>query len=89
MAALIWFDPRPGHHDSGVAQAHVGSEYRLLLRSARVLLPLSYVLISAMNPILPYRFEAVGVEVGWETPATATWAIVRVAAFVVMWRMAF
>ncbi len=89
LAALIWFAPRPGHHDSGVAEAHVGSEYRLLLRSARVLLPLSYVLISAMNPILPYRFEAVGVEVGWETPATATWTIVRVAAFVVMWRMAF
>ena len=30
------FAPQPGHHDPPVAGAHVGREYPLLLRSARV-----------------------------------------------------
>ena len=89
LVVLAWFARNPGHHDPETADAHVGGEYRMLLRSARVLLPLSYVLSSAMNPILPYRFEALEVAVWWETPATATWTIVRVLAFVTMWRLGF
>ena len=89
LVMLAWFARHPGHHDPVTADAHVGGEYRLLLRSARVLLPLSYVLSSAMNPILPYRFEALDVAVWWETPATATWTLVRVLAFVTMWRLGF
>jgi hypothetical protein len=89
LVVLAWFARHPGHHDPETADAHVGGEYHLLLRSARVLLPLSYVLSSAMNPILPYRFEALDVAVWWETPATATWTLVRVLAFVTMWRLGF
>ena len=89
LIALAWFAARPGHHDPVLAEAHVAPEYPLLLRSARVLLPLSYVLNAAMNPILPYRFEALEVAVWWATPATATWTVVRVVAFVVMWRLGF
>ncbi len=88
VAALIVlrrFARAPGHHDPQLADAHVAPEYRSLLSSARVLLPLSYVLNSAMSPILPYRFEALGVDVSWETPATATWTVVRVLAFAGMW----
>ena len=61
LAVLVWFPSRPGHHDPDLADAHVAAEYPALLQSARVLLPLSYVLISAVSPILPYRFEALGV----------------------------
>ncbi|MHC4219434.1 MAG: hypothetical protein ACYSU7_13390 [Planctomycetota bacterium] len=89
LVVLAWFGRRPGHHDLETADAHVGSEYRLLLRSARVLLPLSYVLNAAMNPILPYRFEELEVAVWWETPATATWILVRVLTFALLWRLAF
>ncbi len=89
LVLLARFAPRPGHHDPAVADDHVGPEYRLLLRSARVLLPLSYVLNAAMNPILPYRFEDLGVEVWWETPSAATWIVVRVMAFLLMWRLGF
>ena len=71
LVALCWFAPQPGRHDAELAVAHVGREYHLLLRSARILLPLSYVLNSAMTPILPYRFEALGVDVWWETPSAA------------------
>ena len=89
LVALRWFAAQPGHHDLEVADAHVGVEYPSLLRSARVLLPLSYVLNAAMNPILPYRFETLGVDVWWETPAAATWIVVRVVIFAIMWRLPF
>lgn len=83
------FAPRPAAHDAVSADAHVSVEYPLLLRSARILLPMSYMLNSAMVPILPYRFETLGVAIAWETPATATWMIVRVLALIVMMRLAF
>ena len=89
LATLTWFPRRPAHHDPQLALEHVPAEYGLLLRSARVLLPLSYVLTSAMMPILPYRFDELGLEVWWETPAAATWTVVRFLAFAAMWRMAF
>lgn len=86
---LFWFARRPGHHDVELSQSHVRDEYPMLMRSARVLLPLSYVLMSAMTPILPYRLEEIGVEVEWKTPATATWMVVRFLALIVMWRLPF
>src|SRR5262249_30659052 len=89
LACLPWFAPRPGHHDPELADAHVGSEYPLLLRSARVLLPLSYVLNSAMGPILPYRLESLGVPVSADTPIAATWVVTCVFTFIFMWRIGF
>ncbi len=89
LLVLARFAARPGHHDPDVAGAHVGREYALLLHSARVLLPLSYVLTSAMQPLLPYRFEALDVDVWWEMPAAGTWTVVRLGAFIVMWRARF
>jgi hypothetical protein len=86
---LLLFSKRPGHHDPELSQANVQDEYPLLLRSARVLLPLSYLLMSAMTPILPYRLDEINVEVEWETPATATWMIVRFLAVILMWRLPF
>lgn len=76
--------PRP--HDEGSAAVHVGASYPRLLRSARLLLPVSYVLMAALSPIVPYRLTEVGVEAEWETPATVTWMVARVA--VVAWLLA-
>ncbi len=89
LLTLRWFAPRPGRHDPELAETHVGGEYPQLLQSARALLLLSYVLNSAMSPILPYRFETLGIEVAMETPLAATWVMVRLATFVLMWRLAF
>ncbi|MCZ6836515.1 MAG: hypothetical protein O7G85_12135, partial [Planctomycetota bacterium] len=86
---LWWFARQPGHHDAGLSREHLSDEYPLLLRSARVLLPLSYVLMSAMTPILPYRLDEIGVDVQWKTPATAIWMVVRFFAVIVMWRLKF
>jgi hypothetical protein len=102
LAAIVplwWFAPRPGFHDPETATQHVPAEYRLLLRCARVLLPVSYVLMAAIAPILPYRFEAIRdhqaaleqapMSVEAETPVAATWMVVRFLAVVVMWRLGF
>ncbi len=84
--AAAWFPRRPGHHDPDVAAVATGPGYRSLLRSARILLPLSYVLTSAMSPLLPFRFGELGVAVAWATPATTTWMAARIAVLLAMWR---
>jgi hypothetical protein len=89
VVPLLRFPPRPAHHDVERSAQHVPGEYAMLLRSARVLLPLSYLLMAAMSPVLPYRFEALGADVLLETPVTATWMIARVLAMVVLWRSEF
>jgi hypothetical protein len=80
-------------HDPDVAVANVSAEYPMLLRSARVLLPTSYLLNAAMSPILPYRFaqlrEEMEFSIQMETPAAATWMVCRVVAMLVMWRVGF
>jgi hypothetical protein len=89
LVPLAWFAPAPGHHDEAESRASVAPEYGQLLDCARVLLPLSYVLNAALSPILPYRFEAIGADVLLETPVTATWMLVRLAACTIMWRVGF
>lgn len=89
IVALRWFSRWPGAHDPQEAAEHVAASYPFLLRSARVLLPLSYVLSSVMSPLLPYRFEQIVIDVKWETPSTATWMIARIVALVIMWRLPF
>jgi hypothetical protein len=89
LLALRWFQPWPGDHDESMSLAAITSEYPLLLRAARVLLPLSYLLVGSLSPLMPYLLDRVQVGVKWETPATATWMLVRVVAIALMWRMAF
>ncbi|MHC4990086.1 MAG: hypothetical protein ACYTGC_03810 [Planctomycetota bacterium] len=89
LIALPRLAARPAAHDATASADHVAPEYPLLLRSARVLLPLSYVLTGAMAPILPFLFQRLEVAVSWETPATATWMVVRVVALLIMWRAPF
>lgn len=86
---LVGFAPAPAPHDPVSADHAVPPGYGELLRCARVLLPLSYFLLAAMSPILPYRFEVIGADVMQETPATATWMLVRVGCVVIMSRLAF
>jgi hypothetical protein len=89
MLSLGMFGRSPGTHDAEIAAGHVADAYPHLLRCARVLLPMSYVLSSGLAPILPYRFGQIGVPLIWETPSTATWMIMRVVALVVMWKLPF
>jgi MFS family permease len=87
--ALKWFAARPEHHDPQLRDAAVQPEYPLLLRAARILLPAGYLLAAAMTPIMPHRWDALGVPVQWQTPALATWQVVRVIVMALMWKAQF
>jgi MFS family permease len=89
FAALTKFSRRPGAHDHADSVAHVTSEYPHLLKGARVLLPMSYVLNSGMAPLLPFVLGSLGVEALYETPTAATWTVARVLAVAIMWRVTF
>ncbi len=89
LIPLLWFHASPVKHDWDQSQTAVGREYPLLLQAARILLPISYVINSAMSPLLPYLFQRVDLDVTWETPIAATWMITRTALMVFMWRLTF
>lgn len=79
---LAWFPPEPGRHtpDDWPSEPHPGS-YRRLLTVFRVLLPLSYVLLAALNPFLVSATESLSIEPGWKTPLASMWMAPRVVLF--------
>lgn len=87
---LLWSLPRrPGSHDHTATSDSVGREYPLLLRSARVLLPTSYLLVGALSPLMPYLLQELGVAARLGTPITAIWMVARIAVLVLLWRSKF
>jgi hypothetical protein len=89
-AVLLWWFPRsPATHDMHTADEHVGTNFASMLGSCRIMLPMSYLLIGTLGPIMPYRLDEVGVMLTWETPLTATWLLTRVFVVAAMWRLQF
>jgi hypothetical protein len=86
---LWWFHRNPGAHDADQAAEVVSAEYPMLLRAARMMLPLGYVLNSAMTPLLPFLLDRFDLGKSWMTPLAATWMCVRVIAMALMWRLGF
>lgn len=89
LIPLVRWGRWPGAHDEGQSLAAVHAEYPMLLKAARMLLPLSYVLNSAMSPLLPYIFTRIAVEQEWQTTVASTWMWVRILAMTVMWNLGF
>jgi hypothetical protein len=90
LVPIPWFTSAPGAHDQALGDASVTPVYPLLLRSARILLPMSYLILSAMTPILPFQFERLDVrDAAVEPASTATWMVMRVLVMLVMWRVGF
>ena len=88
LAVLPRFRPNPKAHGSDAPFEEAGPRYGYLLRASRYLLPASYVLVSVLSPILPYRMESLGVAVEWQTPLTAVWMAARVLVLIAMWQLA-
>ncbi len=89
MLTLLAFSAKPGAHGDAGSDGSEQREYPQLLRSARWLLLTSYVLNSAMSPLLPFLIARLGVFADWATPIAATWTGARVLAMAVMWRSNF
>lgn len=85
IVTLAWFGKAPGPH---VHEHHdpVPASYVSQLASARVLLPVSYVVVSAISPALPYLLSSRGAEAGWRTPIAATWLAARFLTVLVLFR---
>ncbi|MDA1007754.1 MAG: MFS transporter [Planctomycetota bacterium] len=75
LAISPWLTVEPAEHQ---AEHHsVPQGYHAQLRSARVLLPVSYLLVSALAAMLPYVLASHHLPETWQTPLAATWLLVR------------
>ncbi|MDZ4754014.1 MAG: MFS transporter [Phycisphaerae bacterium] len=82
-AILLAFRREPGAHHVDEAQP-VPSGYAAQLHAARILLPVSYVVVAAMSPLMPFITERI--TPGMKTLVAATWLIARLAAAAALWR---
>jgi hypothetical protein len=85
-AVLAWWlpaEPAPHLHDEH--EPHPAS-YAGLLRLFRTLLPVSYVVLSALSPLLPELTERLRIGAAWATPFAAIWMASRVGVFALLER---
>jgi hypothetical protein len=77
--------PAPADHHGDTA---VPPSYPTLLRSARVLLPISYVLLDALSPLLPGVWARAGVAPSLAPLLSSTWMLARFVLFAALVRWA-
>ena len=75
--------PDPAKHLTDEIEPHP-PVYVDLLRATRWLLALSYILVCALNPILPTRLEAIGIDADAGVRIASAWAVSRLGIFVLM-----
>ncbi|MEO0513501.1 MAG: hypothetical protein AAF108_11505 [Planctomycetota bacterium] len=76
LAAVWRFPAEPMGHPPDTPH-RVPDSFRTLLVVNRVLLPVSYVLLSALNPYWPNAFESIGVVGGAQTALASVWMFAR------------
>ena len=86
---VFWLPRSPAAHDSEDSEIPLRDRYRPMLQTSRIMLPMSYVLIGALGPIMPYRLDQLEIGLGWVTPLTATWLVARVGCVLVMSKLHF
>lgn len=82
VALMLRFPTEPGRHDADAwdHEPHPDS-YRRLLGVFRVLLPVSYVLLAAINPFLVRAMNVLEIDPTWKTPLASMWMLPRVVLF--------
>lgn len=85
LVALRWFTPYPPRH-LDLDHAPPPEVYRRLLIIFRVLLIASYIVLSALSPLLPIVENKLGVSVHWLTPLASVWLTSRVLMFLLFER---
>ncbi len=78
---LYWFPAHPPKH---LPEHHhpTPEVYVPLLTIFRVLLIASYIVLSALSPLLPIVEDKLGIDVHWKTPLASVWLTSRVFLFV-------
>ncbi len=78
---LYWFPSHPPKHLPEHTQP-TPDVYVPLLTIFRVLLIASYIVLSALSPLLPIVEDKLGVNVHWKTPLASAWLTSRVFLFI-------
>lgn len=84
LALLRAFPRQPAPHQPDEHHTHVPPGYSALLRASRFILPVSYVFISVLGPVLPYRMKALELEEWTKTPLTSLWMFARMGMVVLL-----
>lgn len=82
-ALLLWFRREPAPHLSEGHTPHP-PVYEQLLAALRLMLPVAYVMSSALGPILPGVLAQLGVREAWRPIIGSAWLVPRVLTFWVM-----
>lgn len=85
VALVLRLCAAPARHLTETHEPHP-RVYVDLLRATRWLLVLSYILVCALNPILPTRLEAIGADAETGVRIASAWAISRLGVFLLMQR---
>lgn len=85
LVLLRWFTPYPPRH-LDLDHAPPPEVYRRLLIIFRVLLIASYIVLSALSPLLPIVENKLNVSVHWMTPLASVWLTSRVFMFLLFER---
>ena len=81
VALLIKFPTHPPKHLSANHEPAPES-YVQLLTIFRVLLVASYIVLSALSPLLPIVEDKLGIDVEWKTPIASAWLTSRLFLFI-------
>lgn len=85
IGVVLRLTPAPAKHLDDEHEPHP-AVYTDLLRATRWLLVLSYILVCALNPILPTRLEAIGASADAGARIASAWAVSRLGVFLLMQR---
>lgn len=86
MVVALTFPREPGAHGEA-AHEHTPEQaelFRRLLRRFRICLVASYLLSSALAPIVPQIVDKLAVPIAWQTPLQSVWMVSRLATFIAM-----
>ncbi len=78
---LVWFPSHPPTHLPEHHEPHPDI-YIPLLTMFRVMLIASYIVLSALAPLLPIIEDKLGINVHWKTPLASAWLTSRVFLFI-------
>ncbi len=84
-ALLTRFRAEPAPHAHEEHEPHPPI-YQRLLRVLRLMLPLAYVMTSALGPILPELLKGLGIRETWRPIIGSAWLVPRVLTFYLMQR---
>jgi hypothetical protein len=86
---VLTFSRNPSDHDEDSSRQAVGPDYVFLARATVWMLPLSYVLVAALSPLLPSRLAELAVSPAVAPLLAATWMVSRFAFLAFLWRSSF